>query len=322
MRRFFFVLVAVATSASFLAPVPAVEAAAAIGSADVVYDSDRTGNWEIYVEGPDGQARQLTEDPATDAWWPKISPDRTKLLFYRTPRGVHDTDFEKTSLWVMDADGSNERRLIARGAFGWDLHGHAEWSPDGTKIVMFGGDASNPHIFITDHEGRNPVAVTDGLGTNIDPSWSPDGSEILYIGCPIDFCMPLQYEVYRTTATPASPTKVDERLTHDFVRDHDPYYSPDGTKIAWLRQSLNFSLYVMEPDGQQQRPVVEDLGVNSKPGWSLDSQWIYFHRLTTGHTAFTIWKVRPSGEDLTALHPLPPITINPYGEEFPVNSSF
>lgn len=306
----------------FVLPVAAADAATTIGRDDVVYDSDRTGAWQVYVEGPDGVAHQLTEDPATDAWWPKISPDRTKVLFYRTPRGVHDTDFEKTSLWVMDADGTDERVLIANRAYGWALQGHAEWSPDGQNIVMFGGDASNPQIHITDASGRNPVAVTDGGGTNIDPSWSPDGRHILYIGCPIEFCTPIQYEVYRTTATPASPTKLDERLTHDFHRDHDPYYSPDGTKIAWLRQSLNFSLYLMEPDGTGQRPVVEDLGVNSKPGWSLDSQWIYFHRLTTGNTAFTMWKVRPDGRDLTALHPFPVIGINPYGEEFPVNSSF
>lgn len=301
---------------------PASAIGTQIGLDEVVYDSDRTGTWQVYAEGPDGKARQLTADPSTDAWWPKISPDRAKLLFYRSPRGVHDTDFERTSLWIMNADGSDERELIRNGAFGWDLQGHAEWSPDGSKIVMFGGDASNPQIHVTDRRGRHRFTVTQGLGTNIDPSWSPDGSRIVYIACPIDFCSPNQYEVMRTAATPAAPGKPVDRLTHDFHRDHDPYYAPDGSKIAWLRQSVNFSVYLMDPDGSAQRPVVEDLGVNSKPGWSVDSRWIFFHRLTTGQTAFSLWKVRPDGTDLTALHPSPVIGVNPYAEEFPVNSSF
>jgi Tol biopolymer transport system component len=51
--------------------------------------------------------RQLTDDPSLDSWWPRISPDRRTILFYRAPAGVHDLDATKVSLWAMDADGSN-----------------------------------------------------------------------------------------------------------------------------------------------------------------------------------------------------------------------
>jgi len=33
----------------------------------------------------------------------------TQILFYRSPKGVHDNDYTKQSLWVMGADGSSPR---------------------------------------------------------------------------------------------------------------------------------------------------------------------------------------------------------------------
>ena len=32
----------------------------------------------------------LTADASFDSWWPKVSPDRSRVLFYRTPKGIHD----------------------------------------------------------------------------------------------------------------------------------------------------------------------------------------------------------------------------------------
>src|SRR5918911_3891865 len=106
----------------------------------IVFNSNRTGNDEIYVMNADGSGvRALTDDERYDSWWPRVSPDRGRILFYRSPRGVHDNDYTKQSLWVMNADGSNRRQLRAAGTDGWKIQGHAEWSPDGSRLAMFGG---------------------------------------------------------------------------------------------------------------------------------------------------------------------------------------
>ncbi len=53
---------------------------------NLVYDSNRTGTYEIFTMPADGStSTQLTDDPAWDSWWAKLSPDRTTILFYRTP---------------------------------------------------------------------------------------------------------------------------------------------------------------------------------------------------------------------------------------------
>src|SRR5512139_209431 len=60
----------------------------ALASNQVVFDSDRAGNHEIYVMGTDGSTpTRLTNDPTYENWWPRISPDRKKVLFYRSPAG-------------------------------------------------------------------------------------------------------------------------------------------------------------------------------------------------------------------------------------------
>ena len=55
----------------------------------LLFDSDRSSSrHEIYVMKTDGSCVfRLTNDPAYENWWPRASPDRRKILFYRSPVG-------------------------------------------------------------------------------------------------------------------------------------------------------------------------------------------------------------------------------------------
>ena len=65
---------------------PVAPAAAAIPPGDLVFDSDRTGNFEIFTMTGEGRSpRQLTDDTRYDSWWARLSPDRRTILFYRSP---------------------------------------------------------------------------------------------------------------------------------------------------------------------------------------------------------------------------------------------
>ena len=73
----------------------------------LAFNSDRTGNFELFVmPAAGGEATQLTHEPAYDSWSPRVSPDRRTLLFYRTPKGVHDRDYTQAALWAVAADGT------------------------------------------------------------------------------------------------------------------------------------------------------------------------------------------------------------------------
>lgn len=292
---------------SFAIPtaLPAVGGEVAKGA--IAFNSDRTGNFEIFLLGADQRTTtQLTKDRRYDTWWPRISPDRRHILFYRTPRGTHDRDFTKTALWVMNADGTKVTQLRPAGLNGWVQQGHAEWAPDGKRLVMFGGSRFNPQIYLTDALGQKPRSVVHRSGTNVDPSFSPDGKRIVFVGCPQAICTPGRYELYEVGVDGRGA----KRLTTDNLRDHDPYYSPDGRTLAWLTQVKGGSksdplgvwdIRVRDSAGRTRR-LLNDRHVTSRPEWSRDGKTIFAHRLEKGREgAFQLYAIRPDGKSVRRL---------------------
>ena len=282
----------------------ALSVGAPLPAGRLVFDSDRAGTYGLYSMRVDGgDVRPLSIDPQVDSWWPRMSPSRTEIAFYRTPKGVHDTDYTQATLWIVNVDGSGLRQLRAKGADGWDAQGHAEWSPDGTQLLMFGGARSNPQIFVTNADGGRPRQVTDRPGTNVDPSWSPDGKSIVFVGCPQAVCYENDYEIY---VVPVGGGDA-RRLTNNDLRDHDPYFSPDGKSIAWLARTDPsgpvgvWNIRIMNANGSGQRAVTNDGQINSKPSWSRDGSLIYFHRFELGGTRWGIYSVRPDGSGMQEL---------------------
>jgi Tol biopolymer transport system component len=281
----------------------------------LLFDSDRAGGThEIYVMKTDGTGvTRLTNDAGYENWWPRASPDRKKVLFYRAPAGTPES-YPDASLWVMNADGSGVSQLRAKGEDGWSMQGHGEWSPDGTKIAMFGSAGAALEVFVTDANGKNPVQYTNRGGVNTDVSWSPDGTKLLFNGCPsAASCAPANYEIY---AMDAIPLNAATRITNDGLADYDPYFSPDGTKIAWLvnvdptanvipatTTALGRWAIRIATIGSPASYLIDDGNINSKPAWSLDSQTIFFHRMVPPDYRFGVFSIQSNGAGLTELTP-------------------
>jgi hypothetical protein len=89
-------------------------------------------------------------------------------------------------------------------------------------------------------------------------------------------CLPSSYEVYRIHADGSKET----RLNQDDLADYDPYYSPSGKQIAWLR-SISRAVGDLSDGSRRQRPAAGNRrrGINSKPAWRHDGSAIVFHRI-------------------------------------------
>ncbi len=301
------VLAACGSGSSEPAPAPAgVE----LQRDELVFNSNRTGNHEIFVMKNDGSAvRALTNDARFDNWWARPSPDRKRLLFYRAPKGKHES-YADAALWLMNADGGDAVLLRAAQTDGWTQQGHAEWSPDGQRLAMFGSAGATLQIFLTDARAQNAVKLTDRPGITTDVSWSPDGTRVLFNSCAATPCAAVNYEIF---SMPAVAGAAATRLTSNTVADFDPYYSPDGRRIAWLARvdpaafplpggNLGaWAIRVSDLDGNNVRDLINDGQVNSKPAWSLDGQTVYFHRMVPPDYRFRVFRINVDGTGLTEL---------------------
>ena len=177
----------------------------------LAFISVRDGIPRIWLKRlPGGDEVVLTEGPDIS---PVFSPDGSELLFgrdgdlYRVPilggvprkavEGAAVGDWtpngnriafarvgsEGTSLYVMDADGSNER-LIHEEPLRAVVD--VRWSPDGTRLacpfLQPGANVSDPKILIVDVESgaSSTVATPLGAGQPVTVTWSGTGDVLLY----------------------------------------------------------------------------------------------------------------------------------------------
>ncbi len=129
----------------------------------IAFDSDRSGNREVYVLDMVGLGEpiKLTQHNSAN-FSPAWSPDGKKIAFVSN----HDGN---TEIYVMDADGSNSRRLTDNPSGDWG----PDWSPDGNSIVFFTNRDGNMEVYVMNADGTNPTNVTNNPADDVFPSWSP-----------------------------------------------------------------------------------------------------------------------------------------------------
>src|SRR5690349_2310674 len=133
----------------------------------LAFDSDRSGNMDIYKMRIDGTSLQQLTTNAADDFRPSWSPDSREIAFHSWRSGNRDS-------YVVAADGSTER-VIASGP-GHEFSG--TWSPDGSQIAFESDRTGLIEIYVVPAKGGTPRRLTNGGGSL--PRWSPDGKMIAY----------------------------------------------------------------------------------------------------------------------------------------------
>ena len=223
----------------------------------IVFDSDRDGNYEIYVMSADGSGlTRLTDNPAAD-FAPSWSPDGTRIAF--------DSDRDgNDEVYVMNADGSGQTRLTDNPA----LDFATSWSPDGTRIAFDSDSDGNDEVYVMNADGSGQTRLTDNPASDLAASWSPDGSRIAFVSDRDG-----NEEVYVMNADGSGQT----RLTDDPAADFDPSWSPDGNRIAFdSERDGNWEIYVMNADGSGQTRLTDNPATDGFPSWSPDGSRMAF----------------------------------------------
>lgn len=259
--------------------------AAAVPTSGVIAYPDRDSgrHQQIFTIRADGSGRrQLTFDG--DSGLPSWSADGKRLVFTSIRADSHTLEV-RPGAWVMNADGSDQRQILAETVA-------ADLSPDGTRIAFV--YAPGPGIWTANLDGSQLTQLsfpTRGA-SQIHPSWSWDGTRIAYVHVEPDPSSPKGFhpEIWVMNAngsdqhllTVADPDNLDEE-SNVINTAHDanaPDWSPTDDRIAFWsgEEGANGQIWVINADGSGRTQLTEAPlpSHNDDPAWSADGESILF----------------------------------------------
>ena len=159
----------------------------------IVFTSLKDGDLDIYTMNVDGtNVRRLTTAPGYDGG-PFFSPDGRKIVY----RAWHPTDStelatyrallaqrlvrpNRMEIWVMNADGSDQRQVTRLGGANFAPY----YAPDGRRI-LFSSNYRNPRsrnfdLYLVNEDGTGLEQVTTNGDFDGFPQFSPDGRHLVW----------------------------------------------------------------------------------------------------------------------------------------------
>jgi Tol biopolymer transport system component len=260
---------------------------------DLIFDSNRDGTNRVFrIPLNSGEEPELLFDPGIAVTEAVISPDE-RYVAYTSPGENSNTD-----IYLYELDTKTNRRLTSEPA----IEDMPAWSPDSRNIAYRSfQDQGTGNIFLIklDHEQTTNLTAdtTSSQAEKRAPSWSPDGSRIVYSGEAGG-----SMNLWIMNADGSSR----QQITGSDNYTTDPAWSPGGDKIAFRRNYQGGSdIFILNlTDLTETR--IEHNGYQQSPSWSPDGRWIAFSSRLSPEDQAVIYLMRPDGTDRRQ------ITTDPY----------
>ena len=172
----------------------------------MVFQSNRGGNWDIYMIGVDGSnPRQLTFNEGGDIR-PDWSPDGGRIA-YTSERGGN------WQIYLLDMQTGRDNKLTS----GIANNRHPVFSPSGAEIAYHSvtGDVggSISELFIFDLETLETRQITRFGKNACCANWSPDGEFIYFTMA--DLGEDADWDIYRISPNGGFPEAIIENPGYD-----------------------------------------------------------------------------------------------------------
>jgi TolB protein len=198
----------------------------------VAYTSDRSGNWDVYVMSADGSKPFQVTNSLGHEIHPSWSPDGAQLCYSQ-----YNSRTGRWEIWIVEVANPANRRFVAYGLY-------PTWCPSSSanRIAFQLARHRDTQLFsiwtvdLVDDEARYLTEVVPATADSaaIAPSWSPDGTSLVYTTVRIETDPKTGKMTNRRVergddiwvAAVDGSTRV--RLTGDGTSDWCPAWAPDG----------------------------------------------------------------------------------------------
>ena len=237
---------------------------------------------------------------------PELSPDGNWVA-YTVSIADSAKDKRDANIWMTSWDGTQTLQLTATP----ESETSPRWSPDGRYLAFLSGrqDGHGSQVWLLDRRGGEAQRVTT-IKDGVDAfDWSPDSRRLVLVAT-------LELDSTKADTTKKRPIVIDrylfkqdvtgyltttrshlllfdiatkslDTLTRGTADDDAPRWSPDGSKIAFVRSPTpepgtgdESDVYVVDA-----RPGATPKALTSFPGpdagplaWSPDGAWLTFLR--------------------------------------------
>src|SRR3954462_9083237 len=100
----------------------------------------------------------------------QISPDGSKIVYVRASYDIM-TDRARRNLWMVNADGTNNRPLRSESKSFLT----PRWSPDGTRLAYVSAAEGSPQLYVRWMDSGQTALLTNLVQAPDSITWSPDG---------------------------------------------------------------------------------------------------------------------------------------------------
>ena len=253
---------------------------------NVLVDAEHD-NYDIFTMSLDGSnKRNITNHP--DVAWTYLASG--KYIFFISDR---DTTNRVTFLYEMKADGSATRRIS-------DLRLRDSWMgvrKDGHELVVSPHPSVDSLLYLIDREGRVIQRLATGMPYATDPTFSPDGTKIAFIGKNRKARRDPAFkaEIYIMNMDGTNLKKLTQYPATDTTAEWfaykvgPPRWHPEEDFITYQsKQNGKYSLYAVTPDGSKNWKLTNNPQEEGWHSWSPDGKWLAIELFDAHQTQFNI----------------------------------
>ena len=214
---------------------------------------------------------------------PLWSPDTKSII---CAYGNSSTGGQEVSLVAVDVNSGMKKDLSSYRFF---LIKKMGWLPDKTGLIMSArknlGDANQ--LFRVSYPGMEISQITEGLISYSDLSIAGNADHAA------------ASQSIRESHIWVGSSR-DLQNLKKITPAHDNFcWTPSGQLVYASAASGNTDIWIMQPDGSEQRQLTVNAGFNGSPAATSDNRYIVFVSNRTG--SFQVWRMNMDGSNQTQL---------------------